>query len=117
MEKNEFISYLKSASSKLSSVRYIKKSDSAYQELSEIERDLRHKCLIYFKLTWEEFRTNGFTRDLQLSTEILNKYTHKGSEKSKSDRIDEFKKEYLYDLGKLIFNLEYKPTEKAEPEG
>jgi hypothetical protein len=113
MEKNEFIKFLKKSKSKISYVNHISKSNSALQELNDIESDVRHTCVLYYNLSWDEFKTIGTTRHLQISSRILEKYPYRGSDKRKNENIEEFKKGYTYDLGKMIYDLEYQANDQA----
>jgi len=99
MEKEEFIFFLKKKSYEIS-------FSTSYQELSDLVREIKYQCVTYFNLTWEQFNT-GITRDLRLSEKILERYPSKGSMKRKDAVVGEFKKEYCYDIDKLIFSLTY----------
>jgi len=57
-------------------------------------------------MTWDEFNS-GITRDLRLSEKILERYRPKASVKSNNSVFEEFRKEYCYDIDKLIFRLDY----------
>ncbi|MBC6112781.1 hypothetical protein ACFOG5_23605 [Pedobacter fastidiosus] len=75
MEKGEFIDFLKRSKAKVSSVHHVKKGNPAYQELRDIEREVRYQCVNCYQLTWDEFKTGGHARDLQLSSLVLERYT------------------------------------------
>lgn len=105
--KEELIRFLKKVVADISGINHQSKSDNAYQRLGDIVRDIDYKLVSYYRLDWEQLKISSFTKDISLSAKILSHYSHKASDKRKSELISEFKKEYLYDLRDLVFKLEY----------
>lgn len=110
----ELIQYLKDIHYEIERINHLSKSDSAYSKLTDLVRGVKARMVHDLRITWEDFDLK-FGRHLKLSEDILHSYRLKGSDKSKNQVIEEFKKEYLYDLENKIRALELREQDPGSP--
>ena len=100
-KKISFLEYLQYMYDRIKGITHRKKSNEAYSQAKEYTQHIRARFVKEYNLTWEEFDLK-IGHHLKLSADILDMYSFKESEKRKEARIEEFKSDYLYDLGNMI---------------
>ena len=106
LDSLSLIEYLSNREDALNSLYHLSKTDTAYSNAEDYFHELRYRLVKEFKLTWEEFKTDERTNNLNLDYQILlDKYSFKDSDKRKKETINEFKNDLQSDLQKLNFDI------------
>ena len=110
LDSLSLIKYLENRNEALNRLYHQSKSDTAYLNAIDFFKEIEFRLVKEFKLSWEEFKTDKRTNNLNLDYQILEKYSFKESDKRKEETINEFRKELQYDLQELSFNIANKYT-------
>jgi hypothetical protein len=102
LEKQSFVDFLQYMHDAIERISHRKKSDNAYYEAREAARIVIARFMKEHKVSWDSLHEHFEGNDLRLSQNKLDRYEFRDSDKRKEDVINEFVKEFTYDVNRMI---------------
>ena len=105
-----FIEFLKRMRGEAGSLQHVNKSNQAYNEAQEIIMLVAYRFMMEYHWSNEQFKESHAGKILIQSANEIKNYDHKVSEKRKAEMIENFAREYSYDLRNIVSGIEQKPA-------